>query len=112
MPKVSTSYKPGQSGNPKGRPPKGYSITEWFREMFASSPEVKDALGKSILKKALEGDTAAQRLVWNYIDGMPQQKVDVTTLGDKINTDTKKVAEVLQELLDDHKADTSDKTDN
>jgi len=78
MPKVSTSYKPGQSGNLNGRPKKGYSITEWFKEMLASKPEVKDALGKSIIKKALEGDSAAQRLVWNYMDGMPKQKADIT----------------------------------
>jgi len=71
-------FKPGQSGNLNGRPKKGYSITEWFKEMLASKPEVKDALGKSIIKKALEGDSAAQRLVWNYMDGMPKQKADIT----------------------------------
>jgi len=74
MPKVKTSYKPGQSGNPKGRPRKGYSITEWFKDMLGSKPEVRDAIGKSILKKALEGDPAAQRMVWSYMDGMPTQK--------------------------------------
>lgn len=86
MPKVSTSYKKGQSGNPKGRPPQGYSITEWFKNMLNSRPEVKDAIGNSILKKALEGDTTAQKLVWNYLDGMPLQKneTDITSGGDKI----------------------------
>jgi len=44
--------------------------------MLASKPEVKDAIGKSILKKALEGDPAAQRLVWSYMDGMPSQAID------------------------------------
>ena len=72
-PPTAGSYKPGQSGNPEGRPKKGYSITEWFQAMLASKPEVKDAIGKSIVKKALEGDSAAQRLVWNYMDGMPKQ---------------------------------------
>lgn len=83
MGKVSTSFKKGQSGNPNGRPPKGYSITEWFKEMLASKPEVKDAIGKSILKKALEGDTTAQKLVWGYMDGLPQQ--DITSGGEKID---------------------------
>ncbi len=78
------SFKPGQSGNPNGRPPKGYSITEWFQNMLASNPDVKDAIGKSIMKKALEGDPAAQRLVWNYMDGMPQQKTDITSKGEGI----------------------------
>ncbi len=73
--------KRGADANPNGRPPKGYSITEWFQNMLASDPIAKDAIGKSILKKALEGDTTAQKLVWNYMDGMPQQKVDVTSAG-------------------------------
>ena len=81
---VSTSWKPGESGNPNGRPKKGYSITEWFQEMFKAQPEVKDALAKSIVKKALEGDIAAQKLVWNYMDGMPQQKTDITSGGKPI----------------------------
>lgn len=76
---VSTSWKPGESGNPNGRPPKGYSITEWFKNMLNSNPEVKDAIGKSIMKKALEGDTAAQKMVWQYMDGMPQQRTDITS---------------------------------
>lgn len=70
------SFKPGQSGNPNGRPKKGYSITEWFQEMFNSKPEVKDAIGKSIIKKALEGDITAQKLVWNYMDGLPMSHQD------------------------------------
>jgi hypothetical protein len=72
--------------NTNGRPPKGYSITEWFREMLNSKPEVKDAIGKSILKKALEGDMAAIRTVWQYMDGMPSQGVDLTSGGEKIDS--------------------------
>lgn len=77
MPKVRTSWKPGQSGNLNGRPTKGYSITEWFKNMLASKPEIKDAIGKSIINKALEGDTVAQKLVWQYMDGMPEQPMKV-----------------------------------
>jgi len=76
MAKTSTSFKPGEVNNPNGRPKKGYSITEWFKEMLASKPEVKDALGKSITKKALEGDVTAQKLVWSYMDGMPSQAIE------------------------------------
>ncbi len=85
MPKHNkTSFKPGKSGNPKGRPPKGHSITEWFREMLNSQPEVKEAIAQSIVSKALEGDVAAQRMVWNYMDGMPQQQIDHSTQGKPI----------------------------
>jgi len=80
------TFKPGQSGNPKGRPPKGYSITEWFREMLASDPQIKDELGSAILQKAKSGDVTAMKLVWNYLDGMPQQKMDVTSDGKPLPT--------------------------
>lgn len=76
MPLTQTSFKPGQSGNPDGRPPKGYSITEWFQNMMNSNPDVRDAMGKSIVKKALEGDVSAQKMVWQYMDGMPKQTLE------------------------------------
>lgn len=78
MPKTSTTWKKGQTPNPNGRPKKGYSITEWFQEMLNSKPEVKDAIGKSIMEKALAGDPTAQKLVWNYMDGMPKQAHELT----------------------------------
>lgn len=75
MPKTSTSFKPGESGNPNGRPPKGYSITEMMKEMLSSDPRVKETLGKVIITKALEGDMTAIKTVWQYMDGMPKQNV-------------------------------------
>lgn len=78
MPKTSTSFKPGESGNPNGRPPKGYSITEMMKEMLANEPKVKETLGKVIITKALEGDTTAIKTVWQYMDGMPKQTIDAT----------------------------------
>lgn len=93
-PNPQNKFEKGQpSPNPKGRPKKGYSITEMMQELIASKVkdkktgkmvEVRKALGNSILKKALEGDTAAQRIIWNYMDGMPFQSTDVTSGGDKI----------------------------
>lgn len=77
MAKTRTSFKKGEVHNPNGRPKKGYSITEWFQQMMNSKPEVKDAIGKSILKKALGGDITAQKLVWNYMDGLPPQNLNI-----------------------------------
>jgi len=38
----------------------------------------EEAFIKSILKKAIiDGDSTIQRLIWNYLDGMPAQKLDV-----------------------------------
>ena len=79
--KPKASWKKGQSGNLEGRPKKGYSITEWFQEMLNSDPEVKNELGQAILAKAKAGDPTALKLVWNYMDGLPKQAVDVNSSG-------------------------------
>lgn len=71
-------WKPGECGNPKGRPKKGYSITEMMKQMMEEAPEKKRALGEAILAKALTGDIAAIKAIWNYMDGMPKQGVEVT----------------------------------
>jgi hypothetical protein len=67
-----------QNINRKGRPLKGYSITEMMKEMIAEEPKVREAIGKSVLKKALAGDTQAIKLIWQYMDGMPSQKIENT----------------------------------
>ena len=76
--KFSQQAKGGFQDNPQninknGRPKKGYSITDWFKKMLKAEPKIRDAIGRSILNKALTGDAAAQRLVWHYMDGMPKQ---------------------------------------
>lgn len=76
-PKPSNPIKPGETRNPNGRPPKGYSITETIREMMASRPEIKQALGNKILEAALKGDLTATKLIWNYMDGLPIAKNEV-----------------------------------
>jgi hypothetical protein len=78
MSNPATQFKPGNNANPNGRPLKGYSITEWFKGMLSSNPEIKDKLGKAILDKAQAGDPTAMKLVWNYMDGMPKQESEVT----------------------------------
>jgi len=81
MPKVKTSWKPGESGNPNGRPLKGYSITETIKAMLKAKPEIKQALGNKILSKALQGDVTAIKMLWQYMDGMPAQTMKLE--GDK-----------------------------
>lgn len=60
-----------QNINRKGQPKKGYSITEAFRSMLCADPDAKRQIVESIKEKALKGDPAAQKLVWNYMDGLP-----------------------------------------
>ena len=72
----------GQSGNPAGRPEGTKNFTTKVKEALEKIAEGKDytyeeAFIKSILKKAIvDGDTGTQRLVWNYLDGMPKQQVE------------------------------------
>ena len=79
MPKNNTKGgfdKNPQNINRSGRPPKGYSITDAFKEMFTKDPETKARIVNAIRKKAEEGDATAQKLLWNYMDGMPAQSKD------------------------------------
>lgn len=82
----SSWFKPGQSGNPNGRPHKEYSITEAFRKMLGANPETKKLLVDRILKSALDGDMAAAKMIWQYMDGMPKQAMDLTTQGTEVPT--------------------------
>ena len=79
-PSPETRFKPGESGNPNGRPSKGYSITEMMREMLNNDPEVKQRIGEVIAAKALEGDTNAIKMLWQYMDGMPKQKIEASVV--------------------------------
>lgn len=71
-------FKPGVSGNPNGRPKKGYSITEMMKEMLANKPEVKAAIGAAIAEKAMAGDQTAVKTLWAYMDGAPKQGIEIT----------------------------------
>lgn len=77
MSNKATQFKLGQSGNPDGRPKKGYSITEMMKEMLASKPEIKKKIGEQIAKKALQGDVTATKMLWGYMDGQPKEQLDI-----------------------------------
>ena len=78
----STRFKPGQSGNPKGRP-KGvlYPSEELRRQL--RQPYPKDEEGRSylqrliaaLLERAIGGDVGAIREVFDRLEGKPAQSV-------------------------------------
>lgn len=70
----STAWKPGQSGNPNGRPPKGLALTDVMRQMLEEKPEIKKALMSKLFEMALQGDLPAIREVLDRIEGRPLQK--------------------------------------
>jgi len=77
------------SPNPAGRPVGAKSFTTKVKEALEKIAEgkkytIEEALVKSILKKAIiDGDSATQKLIWNYLDGMPKQSLEVS--GDENN---------------------------
>ncbi len=77
-----TQFKPGESGNPNGRPP-GLSITALVRAELEKVPEgqkekAKTLLVQRILKKAIaDGDTKMIEKIWGYVDGLPPQTLNL-----------------------------------
>ena len=77
MPRSSTSFKPGQSGNPRGRPKKGLAFAEVLRERLtqAASDDPQDRRTKlelvvdALIDQAYSGDVQAIREIAARLDG-------------------------------------------
>jgi Family of unknown function (DUF5681) len=61
-PPTPASWKPGQSGNPKGRPRKGNALTEAIRE--AADPEELAAIALRLAREGESETTVLQALCW------------------------------------------------
>lgn len=106
MGKSSTSFKPGQSGNPKGRPPKNRALTELLEKtgnkkterIDGSGTQNKRLLAENVWQLANTGSVTlpgghvvavedAQewigiiKFIYTHIDGPPKNEVDVTSGG-------------------------------
>ena len=83
--KTAGSWKPGQSGNPNGRPPKGKTITGAVIEILEKESteypgrSYKEIFAEALVRSAISGNPAAMRLLMNYTDGMPVQKQILST---------------------------------
>jgi len=51
---LKKGWKPGQSGNPKGRPPGIKYVSEALREQLANDPALVDMLAKKLIERAKE----------------------------------------------------------
>jgi len=90
-------FKPGQSGNPNGRPKKARE--ERFLEITLSAVSFED--WKEIIEKAVaqakHGDGTARKWLSDYLIGQPIQKHDVTSGGEKLN----RLTQVIEGIPDD-----------
>jgi hypothetical protein len=68
--------------NRKGRPKKGMTLTDLAKEVLEeelpSGVLRKEALVKKVAQLAYEGSENMIKLLWNYVDGMPTQKQEIT----------------------------------
>ena len=94
----ATRWKPGQSGNPCGRP-KTAPLSQACREVLAQ-PIPGDPEGRTyaqkiahvLAEKAAKGDLRAAQELADHVEGRPRQAVEIehTRLGDafeRMNTD-------------------------
>jgi hypothetical protein len=69
----------GQSGNPRGRPKRGASLSEHLRHQLQQvvgedgRTTRAEALAATLVRLACDGDVQAAKLVLSYTDGLPVQ---------------------------------------
>jgi uncharacterized protein YehS (DUF1456 family) len=79
--------------NTQGRPVGSKNFTTKVRAALEKIAEGKDytyeeAFVKSILKKAIvDGDASTQRMIWNYLDGLPVQRLGGEEAGKPIQVE-------------------------
>lgn len=66
---------PGTPPGP-GRPPGTLSLKTILKQELAKDDRAEAFVRKTIMD-ALQGDAAARKLVWEYIEGAPKQSLDV-----------------------------------
>ncbi len=83
-PPVHTRWKPGQSGNPKGRP-KSLTLSEAYRRELAKVDPADPAkrtfaevLAEQMIIKAKRGDVAALKEIADRVEGKSKQSVTLT----------------------------------
>lgn len=92
--------KAGSILNPDGKPLGATSLVAILRAELEKVPELKSKSGEDVnpqkkkwaqllierfLSQAIaQGDRFTQKLIMNYIEGLPKGSFDVTSMGDKI----------------------------
>lgn len=79
----NTTWKKGQSGNPKGRKPKSRAVSEEIRRLLQQrAPSTKrsnlEVIVSKLMALAREGDKEAIKYICDRLEGKPAQAVLLT----------------------------------
>ena len=98
IPPKEHQFKPGQSGNPAGRPDGSKNLSTILRDMLEEEIDVKvddtgrkerrkfsELIIRKLIKRASDGDPRAIKEIFDRIEGRAKQSVDVTTDGKPLN---------------------------
>ena len=75
---VPYRFQPGKSGNPTGRG-KGLGPTDMLRRMFHENSGNAEAFAAAVIAHARNGNAAFARMVFDRLDGLLTQKVEVAS---------------------------------
>jgi hypothetical protein len=97
---VERQWKPGQSGNPAGRPPGKPYLSDALRRLLEAAPEKLDGIAEVLLLLAMKGDLGAIRELWDRTEGKPQASVRVEGegLGHATPEDLARALEILEKV--------------
>ena len=77
------TFKKGQSGNPNGRPKKGFAIADILDTIgdksFSNDKTFKEAILEKVYENALAGDLNSAKFIADRTEGTALQKMSVTT---------------------------------
>lgn len=88
-PPVEHQFKPGQSGNPGGKPVGSLSLLGLLKKRLAEiNPEngrtYAEQFMDNIIQDAMDLDGPSRKLVMQYIEGMPKQQMIIDTNKDSV----------------------------
>jgi len=103
-------FMPGQSGNPGGRPKGSKSLRNLLIQALRKKAkdgkggerEFYELLTESIVVNAAKGNAALVKLIFDYHDGPPPQKHELTEFiyqGSELRETVRKVAELMRDFV-------------
>jgi hypothetical protein len=106
--KVGRQFKPGQSGNPNGRPRE--SLTHLLRDALHSPSAIRGCGGKTnaeviveaLIREASIGNIRAFQIIADRIEGKPPSSVDVNLEMQNHEYRRERLLHVAKELAEKH----------